>query len=370
MKKKIAFIRPKAWPLTNVKMAEVLRLQFPDYKIDLIDIEELVKAKTLVVVINILFVWLFYGWDIAVGHKKFKDAFWRTPYIFKKVSELLKQQLSDQNYNFTFQMQSIFDCSLDNVPHFIYTDHTHLANLNYVGFDSKKLYPKRWIDLENQVYTNATKIFVRSTNIQKSVVEQYHQPADKVICIYAGNNVEITHSTTEDKSYTGSNILFVGIDWERKGGPLLVQAFNKVLEKHPNARLTIVGANPSIQMKNCTAIGKVSPAELRSYYEAATIFCMPTNVEPFGIAFLEAMQARLPIIGTNVGAIPDFLQNEWNGFLVEPDDLQGVIDGITELLDDPNLCRLYGNRSAQLIKDKYSWKVVGQKIYTTVLENL
>ena len=45
---------------------------------------------------------------------------------------------------------------------------------------------------------------------------------------------------------------------------------------------------------------------------------MPTRNDPFGIVYLEAMQAGLPIIATNVGAIPDFIQNNWNGFLVEP----------------------------------------------------
>jgi len=307
---------------------------------------------------------------MATGHKKFKDAFWRTPYIFNKVRQLLKQRLFGQNYSFTFQMQSLFDCSLPNVPHFIYTDHTHLANLNYLDFDIKKLYPKQWTDLEKQVYTNATMVFVRSSNIQKSVIEQYQQSANKVICVYAGNNIETNDLTTEEKSYNGQNILFVGIDWERKGGPLLVEAFKSVLDKHPNATLTIAGAEPKIQIKNCKVLGKITPAELNSHYEAATIFCMPTKVEPFGIAFLEAMQARLPIIGTNVGAIPDFLQNDWNGFLVEPGDIQGVTNGIIKLLDDPDLCRLYGKRNFDLINERYSWPAVSKKMHKYITEIL
>jgi len=125
MKKKIAFIRPKAWPLANVKVADALREQFSNYDIEIIDIEDLVKTNASVLIINTLIVWMIYGWDIVTGYKKFKDAFWRSPFIYEKVSHLLKKQLSDQNYAFTFQMQSLFDCSLPNVPHFIYTDHTH-----------------------------------------------------------------------------------------------------------------------------------------------------------------------------------------------------------------------------------------------------
>ena len=370
MQKKIAFIRLKPWPLANVKVADALTAQFADHKIEIINIEELVKAQIGTLTINTLLTWLAYGWDIANGNKKFKEAFWRTPYIFASVRRLLRKRLSSQDYLFTFQMQSLFDCSLPNVPHFIYTDHTHLANLNYPNFNLKKLYPEKWIKLEKQAYGNAARIFVRSSNIQRSLIEQYEQPIDKAICVYAGNNVETNALTTEDKSYGGQNILFVGIEWERKGGPALIEAFKMVLAKHPNATLTIVGAKPDIQMNNCKILGKISPAELNSHYEKATLFCLPTRVEPFGIAFLEAMQARLPIIGTNVGAIPDFLRNDWNGILIEPGDVQGMANGIITLLDNPELCRLYGERNFNLIKEHYSWQPVSQKLHQHITEYL
>lgn len=368
MRKKIAFIQPKPWPLTNVKIAEALAKQFSNYDIEVINTEDLIKAKFNILVINTFLTWITYGKDIATGSKKFKDAFWRTPYIFQTIRKLLKQKLSKQSYFFTFQAQSLFDCSLPNVPHFIYTDHTHLANLNYPDFNIKKLYPEKWVDLERQIYANAVKIFVQSSNIQKSMIEQYQQPPDKVICVYAGNNVETDISVTEDKSYTEQNILFVGLDWERKGGPELIEAFKLVLDKHPNASLTIAGAKPNLQVRNCKILGKIASADLRTYYETATLFCMPTRLEPFGIVFLEAMQARLPIIGTNVGAIPDFLQNNWNGILVEPGDIQGIANGIIKLLENPDLCRLYGDRNLNLIKNLYSWQAVSQKIHIHITE--
>jgi glycosyltransferase involved in cell wall biosynthesis len=267
-------------------------------------------------------------------------------------------------------MQSLYDCSLPNVPHFIYTDHTHLANLNYPGFNIKKLYPMSWTALERRIYTNAATIFVRSTNIQKTLVEQYQQPHSKTVCVYAGNNIETNYAIAEEKSYADQNILFVGIDWARKGGPELLKAFQLVLDKHPNAILTIAGSKPDIQMPNCNILGKISPDNLNSYYKAATLFCLPTKVEPFGIAFLEAMQARLPIIGTNVGAIPDFLQNNWNGILVEPGDVQGIANGIIKLLDNPDLCRLYGERSYKLIEERYSWQAVSKKIQVQITDYL
>jgi glycosyltransferase involved in cell wall biosynthesis len=80
------------------------------------------------------------------------------------------------------------------------------------------------------------------------------------------------------------------------------------------------------------------------------------------------MQARLPIIGTNVGAIPDFLQNDWNGILVEPGDIQGIASALIKLLENPDLCRVYGERNFDLIKNRYSWQAVSQNIYTQITE--
>ena len=72
---------------------------------------------------------------------------------------------------------------------------------------------------EKQIYDNATITFVRSSNIQQSLIEQYHYPDERVICVYAGSNVNVDDRRIQQKSYLGKNILYVGIDWNRKGGP-------------------------------------------------------------------------------------------------------------------------------------------------------
>ena len=97
---------------------------------------------------------------------------------------------------------------------------------------------------------------------------------------------------------------------------------------------------------------------------------MPTTNDPFGIVYLEAMQAGLPIIATNVGAIPDFIQNDWNGFLVKPGDVQGIAKGLIKLLSSAELCQLFGKRNIDLIKERYSRQAVGQKIHKHITEYL
>ena len=369
-RKRIAFFRPNLWPLANTRVEEEFRKQFPDHEIDVINIKPWVMENPRIILANSIITMLLYGSSIVSGNKRFREAFWHTPYIFREVKMLILKRLSRSRLLFTFQMQSLFDCSLPQVPHFVYTDHTHLANLNYLNFNPKGLFAQKWIELEKQIYSNAMTTFVRSSNIRQSLVEQYGYPAEPTVCVYAGSNVNVSDLTYKEKSYAEKNILFVGLDWKRKGGPELIAAFRAILKQHPDATLTIVGAQPRVDVPNCTTLGKLPPEEVGRYYEKATIFCMPTHVEPFGIAFLEAMQARLPVVGTRVGAVPDFVQDGWNGFLVDPGDVQGIAEALIKLLNHPDQRRQFGERGFALATERYSWDMVGRRLYRYILEKL
>jgi glycosyltransferase involved in cell wall biosynthesis len=368
--KRIALVRPKAWPLANSIVEGVLKEQFPDHEVDTIDVSRLVRGRPDLILVNSLITVLLYGKDIAQGRKKFRLAFWRTPFIFRQVRRLVQKRIANGTYAFTFQMQSLFDASTPGIPHFVYTDHTHLENRNYSSSSAPILYAPDWIDLERQIYRHASLNFVRSSNVQRSLLKDYGCPPDKAVLVYAGSNASISPVKISNTDYTQAMILFVGLDWKRKGGPDLVDAFKLVREKLPHARLTIVGADPDIRVPGCQVVGKVAPEQLDKYYAEASIFCLPTYLEPFGIAFIEAMTARLPIVGTRVGAIPDFVVEGRNGFMVEPGDIPGLAQALLQLLENPEWCRSFGEFSFQLTEDRYSWKAVGERFKSSILKVL
>jgi glycosyltransferase involved in cell wall biosynthesis len=256
-------------------------------------------------------------------------------------------------------MQSLFDGSTPGIPHFVYTDHTHLQNLHYEA-NKNNLYSSTWIALERNIYENAALVFVRSSNVRQSMIDEYTIPPDKVVLAYAGSNVRVSKTKVQNSDYTQRNILFVGLDWQRKGGPTLVKAFQLVRETYPDARLLVVGARPDLHIQNCEIVGPVKPQELDHYYQQASVFCLPTHLEPFGMVFIEAMTAHLPIVATRIGAIPDFVQEGKNGFLVSPDDIQGLADALLRLLQNPKMCRAFGEHSFQLTQDRYSWSAAGE----------
>ncbi len=368
---KILFFRIWSGPPIAASVETLLRDSFPEYDLETVTLWGLIKADKKLLLRNAIAVIFEYGWDILAKKLKFKTAFFRTTYLFKKVRDLANQIANQHEHiEFTFQLQSIFDTRIEGIPNFVYTDHTHLANLYYSAYMKVRLFSAEWISCEKTIYDHADMVFTRSSNITRSLIDQYGLSPDKVACIYVGPNMPVSDINLQKKDYSSKNILFVGLDWERKGGPVLIEAFDKVREDHQNARLTIVGSqvvssNPAIQ-----SIGRVPVEELHRYYEEATIFCMPSFVEPFGVVFVEAMAYARPIVATTIGAIPDMVQEGKNGFLVEPGDSEALAIVLNKLLTDEKIRKKCGRGSLQISRDRYNWQSVGTSMRKKILKSM
>jgi glycosyltransferase involved in cell wall biosynthesis len=160
------------------------------------------------------------------------------------------------------------------------------------------------------------------------------------------------------------------VDWKRKGGPELLDAFKDVLRRYPKAHLTIAGADIHVDLPNCTVLGRVSAQQLARHYAESSIFCLPTRHEPFGIAFVEAMMHRLPVVATRVGAVPDMVDDGVNGYLVSPGDARALGQALCKLLADPAHCEALGGRSYRKAADLYTWPRTGQRIRARIMRIL
>lgn len=345
----------------------MLARSFPEHSLETYNLASIIRQKKQVMLTNSIRVMQHYGIQILTGKRSFRVCFWRTPYIFEVVKSLTGEILSRGKYCFSFQLHSLYDASYPGLPHFVYTDHTHLENLNYPGFGTKDLFHASWIRLERSIYHNATLVFTRSSNIRRSVIDHYAVKPDRVVCVFGGSNVNVPEESQLNRSYDQGHILFVGTDWKRKGGPELIQAFELLLEDHPDIKLTIIGSSPDVRLRNCVVAGRVPLDKMATYYQQATIFCLPTWLEPFGMVFVEAMAYKLPIVATHVGAIPDMVVDGANGYLIPPGDIQALTERLTILLDNPDQCRAFGAVGYRLVKSRYNWDTVGDKIRENIL---
>lgn len=329
-----------------------LEAAFPENPMEVIGIGELVSLSDWRNIVDVL---RHYGGEIISGRKHFRHCLLRTRYSFESIRRALRRRLTRQEYRFTFQTGSRVDGSVPGIPHFVYTDHTHLANRQYPDPPPNWKFSTEWIELEREIYHRATRVFTFSSNIERSLIEDYGVEPAKIRCAYAGSNLP-RRPRASARVPGGKTILFVGMEWERKGGPLLVAAFRRVLQEHPDAKLVIVGCAPAVSVPNCEIHGLLPIEEVAVHFQRANIFCMPTRCEPFGIVIVEAMLAGLPVVATRLGALPDLVQNGVNGFLIESGDERGLAVALNTLLADLKMCAAFGARGAAVAEQQYTWE--------------
>ena len=364
-RKKIAFFKQGVFSYTNVRTAEQLRACFPGYEVEEFDVlGDLVHRHPFVRALSIAHTIRLYGRRLLWQGLPLAQASFRTPYLFHRLHEMICEKFTPRahEFAFTFQTQSLFDASLPGVPHFVYTDHTHLANAQYPGFPADELFPQSWVNLEREIYQNARHIFVMSDHVRTSLHEDYGVESAHTSTVHAGSNIDTTPAPLENDGFRNRTIVFIGLEWERKGGPTLLTAFTRLRAEMPDVRLIILGCQPAGLPPGCEAHGRVSREEVKRWLSRASLLCLPTRVEPFGIAVVEAFAHRLPVVASNIGAMPGIVQQGVSGLLVPPDDPAALAAALRELLNDPEKCRRFGEAGHAHVREHYTWEAVGAKI--------
>ena len=226
---------------------------------------------------------------------------------------------------------------------------------HYVGSELRET-----IQQETEVYKRASLIFVMSEWLKQSLIKDFSIPENKIKTVYAGVNIDFTEG---HKEYDGKTILFVGKNFERKGGVTLLNAFRIVKKTIPDARLIIIGPQLRIDEEGVESRGLVKDKEvLASAFREASVFVLPSYYEPFGIAFCEAFAYKLPCIGTNICAMPEIIEHNKGGVLVAPDDCKSLARSICDILKDVSLAREMGDYGHAKVRNTFNWDVVVDKM--------
>ncbi len=366
---KVAFIKNGTFSNSVDCILQELKNNFEGYEIDVIDIwKDIIFKYDLVCLIYALF---SYNVRLFSRDKTVLGAIVRNKYFYKVVRKRLLKRMERENYSFTFQLQSIFDAHIPGIPHFIYTDHSHLAAKLYPDFRTSELYSRAWIKLEQQIYLNATAVYVQGNHVKKSLIDHYDVGEGNVVVVGAGSNSKPNEEQkyiSEKRKYSNKSILFIGLEWERKGGPQLYAAFLEVLKKIPDAKLIIIGCTPNLNNPQCEELGYLSMDELEHYYNASSVFCTPSKKEPFGYVFLEAYRYKLPIVARRIGAMPDIIDNGESGFIV--DSQQDMVDKLVLLLNNPAMLKAFGQKGYEKINTYFTWELTLRRISMHIKQKL
>lgn len=185
------------------------------------------------------------------------------------------------------------------------------------------------------------------------------------------NGVDVDGPPIEPKPRSEElRLAFVGRPEERKGLPVLLSAFEALVE-HVPARLVVIGAEPGDVARYLSdpaaepaidALGRVSGEELWSHLHGADVLVAPSLAgESFGMVLTEAFAAATPVVASNIAGYADVVTDGVDGILVPPADPQRLAEDLQALAHDPGrLARMAA--AARASAQRYAWPRVAERV--------
>ena len=244
--------------------------------------------------------------------------------------------------------------------------------------------------LERRHARHAPLVLATSTYSAGRITALYGVPAERIQVVPEGLDPRLWGLAPGDEGTDGAagaqdsqrerwpaTVLCVARQYPRKRVADLIDAFALLAVRCPRARLVVIGDGPDHhqlqQQVKRLGLGSVvqllgavaDDREVRRWYQRASLFCLPSVQEGFGIVFLEAMASGLPVVSTTATAIPEVVPHGQAGLLVPPRDPAALAAAIETLLHDPQrlaAARLAGRRQAL----RYGWDQVADRFLTAV----
>jgi glycosyltransferase involved in cell wall biosynthesis len=237
---------------------------------------------------------------------------------------------------------------------------------------------RRTVDAEQRLFDRLDVIMTMSEWLRRSFIEDYRQDPARVVNVGAGANLAAVPDLPE-RAWDPPRFLFVGIEWERKGGPEVLDAFERLRGVIPDAELWIVGpsAPPADGRRpGVRWVGRIlrrTPAgesAIERLYREATCFVMPSRFEPFGVALLEAMAYGLPCVGSRRCAMPEIIEDGVSGSLVPASDADALGDALLAIASDPARAQAMGAAGRERLIARYTWDGVAGRMVTAIERRL
>jgi alpha-maltose-1-phosphate synthase len=264
--------------------------------------------------------------------------------------------------------------AVDGVPAFCVTDCTvtqALAGGEFAISQTSAAVARQAIDCQREVFAACAKVFTLSRWTAASVVDDYGIPAQRVVTVGAGANLVDVPARRVDPADPPTNrpqapsILFVGMDWEQKGGPLLVEAFRLVRARHPAARLHVVGCSPPLHEPGVEVVGYLprgDPAarrRLAGLYASASCLALLSAFDCFPNVLLEAQLAGVPVVTLAGQGRPEAVDPGHTGMLVERAEPAAVAQAIEAVLADGEKM---GPAARRWAAERFTWPLVVERV--------
>jgi glycosyltransferase involved in cell wall biosynthesis len=215
---------------------------------------------------------------------------------------------------------------------------------------------------------------------RESAIKDYGAPPDRMHVVHFGPNLkppdvaQVRHGIDAGLSTLTKSVqlLFVGMDWERKRGPAAVAVVRELNRRNIPARLSIVGASPSIDPADqpyvdiVGRLDKTKPdqlARLHDLYLQSHFLVMASQGESYGLVYVEAMSHGLPSLATAGGGVAEMVRTGSTGLLVNWNDRTVALfsDFIQQMWSDPAKYRSLCESSLDIFEQDFRWEAAWKR---------
>jgi len=304
----------------------------------------------------------------------FNRTLWRerskkNEYFFKEMSKAIEKEIAQNKvckYDIILLFEGLYSPGLEDTlckPYIIYEDTTSkIVRKYWPPWVPDTMQTNAYELLEKKMYLNAAKIFTATQWTGTSLIKEYSVNPLNIEVVGLGCNFNYPLQT-KDKNL--KQILFVGYDFELKGGNVLLEAFNEVKKVVYDAQLLIVGANPNFKHKQpgVSIIGKVKDRnKLMELFQTSLAIVIPSYFDAMPTVAVEAMGGKTALVVSDRCGIAEYLVDGESGFVVPSGNIETLADRLIKLLLDPNLALKMGNAGFQIVQNKLRWEIIADKM--------
>lgn len=314
---------------------------------------------------------VFYGKKFNVAHNHTISK-----YYGQYFSKILKKESNKVDVLFA-PVASVELAYLDtNIPVCYYSDATFSLISNY--YDAFKDISDRSISISNEIEQKAinnSQVQVFSSQWAYDSSKKDYGSVNTYVVKMGPNLDEVPDPQLLTKSLkNGVNILFVGVDWKRKGGEIVLNTLDILYEKGYKINLTVCGCVPPESRAYMRVIPflnknkKEDAIQLQQLYLDAHLFFMPTRADCTPISFCEANAFGLPVITTDTGGVSSVIEQGINGFMLPHDaSNEDYAEVMETLINDDEKFQAISLSSRKKYDDELNWTSWGKQMREILL---
>jgi len=296
--------------------------------------------------------------------------------IAKAYGKYFNGKLKAGSYDLVFAVAASSELAYveTTLPIFYLADATFANVKGYYPFYSNLLpsSERQGEQIQKLALEKCAHLFFPSEWAANSAVDDYGISSEKITITPLGANMTVIPSYSKRKRSGDDRqvrLLFIGVEWERKGGPCAIDALKNLQQRGYYTTLTIVGCTPEISVSGVQVIpfiNKNDPAQREQFLELFRnhdFLILPTKAECFGLVFCEASAMGLPSLASDTGGVRGAIREGINGHLLRSQASgKDYSDKIIEIISDPVRYEELSVSSRALFDQELNWNTWGIRV--------